>query len=469
MGPKLGIALPKVLFRKGALIEITVSKGDKEKIFLTKFNRILTLRRHIVNSLNLNYSDLVYIKIRKIGKNPRSKDLFKGNRLDLLALIPKKTSRGYRIFVNPFKKKDKDWLRIWYSHSRGSGKQIELKRFIEIKTLGTLLGQYQAEGTKHQKSQRKFSVEFKNKLIKEHREFLDSLFDMGLSRDLINFYFGFNPEKLSKKQIKEEIRKFQSQINYPVRLSPSKKCKGSAFGLIIRNVLLTEIILFSLDKIRIFLANQNKYSLEKKELVNCFFAKLLTGDGTLDSRCNTRKFPHLQIKIVDKDINYLHDYSQIMKNLGFHPRINLNRIYVISGCSFKNLLYLYQSKAFKNTNNWNKLLVSIKLCLENGRRSNTYYRFLQLEKQKIFTNLSVSNDFNIQLRTANSWLHSKKKENLVIQTNKSQWTLTKKGKELVSILKEWQKDYNKLVHKKKIKDPAKLLVSLKPKSKYNSE
>ena len=459
MGSKLGFCLSKFYFPKGCLVEINVTKGFKQKTFLAKFNGSVVLRKDTVKFLDLKYLDLVNLEMAEICNLKRTNELFLNDKIDMLFLIPEKTSKGYEIFVTKFEKDNRDYLRIWYSHERGSGRQIEIRRFVDVETIGRLLGQYQAEGTKHKNSPNKFHIGFINKLVKEHEEFRNSLLMLGVPKDMFKFHFIFNPNKIPQKRAEEYIHHFKSIINYPVRIVPSNS-KGIGFGVVVRNILFTEIIINALHTIRNLLAKERGYTVNQQNLGNSFFTKLLTGDGTLDVRYSRRLFPDLKIKIVDEDKNYLYDYQKIMRNLGFNTRVYEDYINVVSSCSFKNLLYLYRIKAFSNTNNWNKLLVSIELCL-TGRRISTYSRFLDLIKYDSFNCNFIATKYSVSSQSAREWLINKCKEGLIIKINKSDWALSDEGKDIASLLMKWKKDYTNLINEKRIEDPIELLESLK--------
>ena len=301
MGNKLGIWFSKFYFPKGSLVQIKVIKENKEKIFMTKFNRMITLRRATEKFLNLKYQDLITIELDEIKNTEKSRDLFYEDKIDMLSLIPDKTSRGFEIIVTEFDKNNEKWLRIWYSHERGSGQQLEIRRLVEIDTLGSLLGQYQAEGTKHKRTI-KFSLEFTNKIIPEHQEFIAFLLKLGISKDAFEFRFTYNPNRLSEEEMINHVKRFETIVGCKIKISQGTS-KGIGFRTVIRNTLLTEIVLNSLDKIRDILTNESKYTLNQQELANNFLAKLLTGDGTLDVRCTRRDFPDISIKIVDTDKN----------------------------------------------------------------------------------------------------------------------------------------------------------------------
>jgi len=479
MGNKLGIHFPKnkQIHQKGDLILLTINKDSKEVKLITKFNYNIIIRKDFVNKLKLKQKDIIDIKTNKIKNLQRTKKLFYNNKIDLLSLIPKKTSRGYEIIVSKFSKNNKEWLRLWYFHNRGSGRQLELKRYIDIKKFGSLLGQYQAEGNKPINSKYpKYKVEFKNKLIDEHKEFLKSLLDFGINKNKLKARFHYNPSKLSEKEIKNHILRFKNKINIIPRLAPHKKTKGIGFGLHIDNTILMEIILNALKIVRSSF-NENIKNKEYKILINNFFAKLLTGDGTLDIRTKNREYdyPTTRIKITDQNKDYLKSYKKLMENLKFNPKILFKHISVRSHCGIHHLLYLYKIKAFKNTNNWNKLLLNIDLALK-GRRLSTLKRYLDLVNYEKFNTLKIVKDYNICIRAAYDWLDNATKGGYIIKVNKKYipgqpniWATTSKAKKLVNTLNLWQQDLINLKEEKRIQDSLSLLNSLKVKVKNSTE
>ncbi|MBI2655277.1 hypothetical protein HYX06_02525 [Candidatus Woesearchaeota archaeon] len=460
MGSRLGIAFSKYPFPKGNLVQIIILKENVQKTFLAKFNRIIAIRRGMENSLNLKHNELLILEIQEIINLDRTKELFQEGKIDMLSLISQTTSKGYKIIVTSFTLNNEDWLRIWYSHERGSGQQLEIRRFVEIGEFGSLLGQYQAEGTKH-KNANKFNLEFTNKIIPEHQEFIDFLSKLGIPKEACEFRFTYNPNRLSEEETINHVKNFETIIGCKAKISQGNS-KGIGFRTVIRNTILTEIVLNSLDKIRNLLANESRYTCNQQELANNFLAKLLTGDGTLDVRCNRRDFPELHMKIVDQDLNYLKDYCTILRNNGFKTRINEGRICVISSCSFKGLLYLYRIKAFKNSNSWNKLLTAIALC-SRGRRYYTYSRFLELANYDKFGTSVISKGFQMQSNMASDWLNNKVKEDLIVKNNYNSWSLTSEGKNLSETLKSWSKDYTTLTNLKGFENPFALLETLKVK------
>ncbi len=445
MGNKLGIYFPKNIsgFKKGELVEIKIMKGNKEKIFLTKFNYNIIIRKQVINYLSLNKREIINMKLNKTNDLKRTNSIFENNKVDLLALIPAHTNKCYKIFVTDFIRNNEKWLRIWYCHERGSGKQLEIKRFIDIDIFGRLLGQLQAEGTK---SGRVSRLEFCNQLIKEHIDYITYLTELGIPRKLLICKCDYHP---NVKDINKKIRDFESQVGIPIKyLIKSEGSKGSyGFKTYVRNTLLTEIILNSLDILRKKLVKES-WDNNLRNLANAFFAKLLTGDGTLDITTKNRQFnfPETRIKITDGNIQYLKDYAKIMKKLGFKPHTNEKYISVRAYAGFDKLLYLYKIKAFQNTANWKKLILLITDNLK-GRRLRTSLRFLDfLKSNKAITSQELVKNYNIGLRAANDWLNNKEKEGLLMRINTKplKWELTEKAEELASLLSFHKQEFTSL-------------------------
>lgn len=466
MGPKLGIYFPKKCLkflglRKGNLIKIVIRKDNKEKIFLTKFNQTISIRKEVFLALNLKSNDVVEAEITKIKNTQRENSVFKNNKIDMLALIAQQTSRGYKIFVNEFEKDNEKGLRVWYSHSRGSGKQFEIKRFVNIDLFGRLLGQIQAEGTKS--SERRFRLEFCNKLILEHTDFIRYLEELGISKKLLKCHCTYHPDV---RGVQEKIKKFEMATGVPIIYTDKNaKSKGSyGFHTYIRSVLITEIILNALDMLRKRMVEKD-WDKNLKKFANAFFAKLLTGDGTLDITTKNREydFPETRIKITDGNLNYLKDYAIIMEKLDFKPHINEKHIWVRSYVGFEKLLYLYRIKAFYNTNNWKKLIVLINIYLD-GRRLNTNWRFVDLLNCDSFNSVELSKKYRCTIWAINDWLNNKEREGYVERVylgNPVKWRLTFRARELAQDLICCKRDFIRTFEKYNYKSLHGLLSQLK--------
>ncbi len=474
-GDKLSLYIPKKeqIYQKGDSVLVTIKKNSKEVRFISRFNHNITVRTNFVNFIGLKKHDYVHVTLKKIKNVPRKKNLFFKGKIDMLSLIPEKTSRSFEIIVYPFMKNQIKLLKTWYCHNRGSGCQLELRRFVDIDKFGRLLGQYQAEGTKHNGTCRKFHVQFANKLLAEHVDFLSYLELLGLSREMVEFRLIYNPNKYPKKSINLYLKRFKQLINLNLRITIDPTNRGFGLFCIIRNVLLTEILLHSMNRVRKSLATRKSYTEDQKILVGAFFAKLLTGDGTMDIRTKNREYdyPTTRIRIVDQNKEYLEDYKNIMDRLGFKTKINFEHIFVRAHCGFHQMIYLYQIGAFKNTNNWNKILVNIDLLLK-GKRTSTLRRYFDLVKLDRFNTSIVASKSGLNISGAYDWLKRAVTRNYVIKISCNNypvrlinWKTTSKAEDLVDALKLWQGDFLKLHRRLGIKDSINLLESLKTKHK----
>jgi len=224
---------------------------------------------------------------------------------------------------------------------------------------------------------------------------------------------------------------------------------GYGFKAIVSNTLLGEIVLNSMDILR---KSAIKNPVEMKPFLDAFFSKLLTGDGSLnvDKRSG---YPRVRIRIKDQDFSYLEDYKKIMRLVGFnYVRIYPKHIMVEAYCSFDNLLYLYKVKAFKNTNNWNKLLVAIGLCLK-GNRYKTKLRFIDIE-DCVFTRLDIADKYNLHPHDW-KWMRNMERIGFIERANNDKpfsYRLSASGKEITNTLKEWKKDVGVLINLKGTED-----------------
>ncbi|HIG96812.1 MAG TPA: hypothetical protein HA230_00480 [Candidatus Aenigmarchaeota archaeon] len=402
MGNKKGIFLGMNFeegfgIKKGDIIEIELRRNGKKCFIISKMNYNIVLRRLVEKKLELNSNDKIQLRIRRIYNIDRPKEMLYDGFVDLLYFVPTD------IIAKEFITKDEKWLRLWQSHERGSSRQIEVRRYIKIEPFGKMLGQLQAEGTK-----KPINVEFCNTLMSEHKEFSSVLKLIGIDTILVRYI---------------------SKNNYLL------------IKTMVRSSILATVLLNAMNEVRKILV-EKEFDKELEILVNAFFSKVLIGDGTID--INRRKVPNVSIKIIDINKKHLEDYKSIMVKLGFRPKIDFQHILVKSSCSFGNLLYLYKIRAFENSNNWNKLLVSIAMVLES-RRLITNSRFIELLKLERFDSIYLKKKYNVLLRSANDWLNNKEKGGYIKRVdNRSpvKYILTPKAIELANTLIYWKREFD---------------------------
>lgn len=443
-------------------LRVTLQKDEKLVTFLSKLNRRITVIKNLAKELTLNHRDELKVDIVELDKRIRPKQFFRNGKIDLLSLIPEKTTTEKDVVVDEFLRSGERWLRVKYFLTRSYAREIEIMRFVDIRPFGEMLGQMQAEGTKFLEKYKVTNLEFTNKILEEHMNFVCALRQLGLSNDIFYARLNYNPARCTKTEIMKISREY-------IKRTCIKNCKIFQSGYpkliysiktFVRRSILFEIIFNSMNEMRKAAAK----SLTDKNMqifVEAFAQKLLTGDGSLDVTATKSKYPSLRLVIIDENLEYRNDYEKIFRNLGFHVSRNETKFWVKLGVSLKNFLFLYKIKAFKSSNNWNKMLIAIALILE-GRRYSTYKRFLRLKVIEHFDVSDVSSLCNTTDKLAKNWIYNKEKEGLIKKAVfDGVWSMTEKGKEVAELLDSWQKDFQNLTYAKKTTDLAELLKSTK--------
>ena len=334
----------------GDIIKLKIEKGKKKASSISKFHYLITVRREIISLLGLKEGDKVRVHFRQAFPLEKPLNFMNKGKIDLLFFVPNKTKKGSEIFVGDQKeKKYEDYLRLCSFHSRGSASQIKIRRFVNPNLLGRFFGQLQAEGTKTFFD----GIEFSNKSLHEHKDFISFLRYLGISSNKIFTKLDYHP---SIKNIEEEIKKFQKFLGYKINyISSSSKSKGGfGFKIIVRNTVFSEIIHNAVNILREILVRR-KWDSNLNAFADGFFSKLLNGDGSIDVIYKNRNIPQARLIISDKNLAYLEDYKLIMKKYGFTPHINRKWKYVRSYCSPKLIKKLLSIGAFENNPNREKL------------------------------------------------------------------------------------------------------------------
>lgn len=356
MGNKFGMYFKKELLKSiniknGESVNITFTKNEKSFSYITQFSSIISFRKELLTALNINKDEVLSFKIEKILKNKVENSLIiKNNKIDLFYLVPNETNKGSKIVSTPFFKNNEEWLRLWSYHKRGSSQQIEVRRFLDINLFGKFLGQLQSEGTKNGDGKR---LEFCNKSIKEHNDFIFYLNNLGIDNNKILVKFNYNPKS---KYIEPEIKKFEDltglKIDYRAKNPQSKGNFG--FHTFVRSTLLYSFIINSLKIVRKELTKE-KWNGKHKILADGFLAKVLSGDGDIELITKNRKTPQARIKITDGNNNHLKEYKIIMEKYGFKPKINEKFHYVRSYLNNSLISILLSISAFEGNKNRDKI------------------------------------------------------------------------------------------------------------------
>lgn len=474
MGNKLGLYLNKSFLsqlnlEKGDYVKLKIGNIETNTEFISKLNYNIVLRNKTIKLLKLEPNDEITVFIDKLVDLKRPKKIFRQHKIDLLALIPENTFSGYKIFVYQFVRNSEKWLRIWYAHERGSARELELKRYIDIRPFGSLLGQLQAEGDKFI-GRRKHRVSFGNNLLTEHQEFIESILLSGINPEDVEFLCTYNPNRFDKVKVEKEAIDLVEELdisNIKFRSKANDRIWCN-FKTTIRRSILSEILLHSMNKIRKSLI-KNRLSTDIKTFAYEFIAKLLTGDGTID--INKRKeydYPRVRIKIIDQNLEYLEDYCKILQKFGFSTKVKEKEISVRASCSLENLLFLYKINAFKNSNNWNKLIIVVGMLL-SGYHLKVKKRFSSLVNLDPFTSLDVRRLFNLERRTTQDWIGNLRKDGFIELVDKTdrpyKYSLTPKAREYAYLISQISDELDKLVKTQSTNNLWSLLDMFKVKNK----
>ena len=172
-----------------------------------------------------------------------------------------------------------------------------------------------------------------------------------------NIYVKIDYDSYFKSQLPEIISKFKNfvglNVNYLV--SSDRGIRGYGFKIIVRNTILSELILNSL--------NQMKYYLEKFDwddnlttFSEGYLSKLFCGDGTFEITSINRKRVQSRVKIYDGNVEYLRHYSIILKKFGFCPHIKEKQIFVRAMCNTSLAKRLLEIGAFDNNENKKRII-----------------------------------------------------------------------------------------------------------------
>jgi hypothetical protein len=418
----------------------------------------ITIPSKICTDLSITYGQwLSVLELKTINPHLRGPFKVEDDKVDMLSLIPPTAGNGYPIYVDEHEKAGESWLSVWYHHSRGAARQIELKRYVDISKLGQLLGQLQAEGNK-----KCSAIVFKNSSISEHADFVTGLRELGLSSANIHGRCIFNPNRSSPQDVRKYSETYEKATCIAITSCDEiQTMKGAiAADTYVRSTILAKMLLFAMDEVR-------RGAIQNELLRQNFLAKLLSGDGTLDARKTQRRLD-VRLVITDQNVISLQDYAEILSSEGFKPKVRQENITVRAYCTWLNLLRLYQIGAFKNSKNWIKLLCSITIAIR-GTQNRGYRRIQELSNQSPITSHDACIKYGIGRRAANLWIGTMRREGLMerlLQVPGSRYhsyAVTSRGKEISKLLDAIDRDYREICFEKGVDDPETILERIKEK------
>jgi hypothetical protein len=334
----------KLLFSKGELIKISLYLNNKYFSLITRYNSIITLRKKIAKELKIKEGCKIKTTFEKFSEIKRPSKMFFENKVDLLYFLPKKSRKGSKISFEELIIGRESFLRVFSIHSRGSSKEILLKRFIEPRIFGGLLGQIQAEGTKGNFN----VVEFCNKNLLELKDFIQYMEHLNIKKENLFVKLDYHPifEANLDQISKDFINATGISVNY--RSVSSGRSKGYGFKIILHNTVISELILNSLKRIREILEKE-KLRGDILVLSEGYLSKILCGDGTFELTSRSRKKFQARVKIYDGNLNFLKHYLILLSKFGFKSYINEKYFFVRAMCNYPLAKRLLEIQAF-NTN-----------------------------------------------------------------------------------------------------------------------
>jgi DNA-binding MarR family transcriptional regulator len=177
----------------------------------------------------------------------------------------------------------------------------------------------------------------------------------------------------------------------------------------------------------------------------------------------------VRVKIVDQNVEYLHDYAAILVEEGFKAKIHAEKLTVRSYCTWLNLLTLYEIGAFRGTRSWTKLLCSLKIAIA-GKQTRGYERIRELSELETITSRDVCTRYRIGGRAANLWLRNMQKQGLIersanIRTDRyNRYCLTQHGKTAIALIRDFEREYNEMSKQHASSGPVLILRACKTKT-----
>lgn len=343
-------------FSKGSIIKLRISYNGNFSSFITRYNEIITIRQAVAKELRICENCKVKVIFKKFFQPKKSNVLFYKGKIDLLYFLPEKSQKGSEISFEELKLRGESFLSIFSMHSKGSSRKILLKRFIDPNIFGKLLGQIQSEGTKSNFN----IIEFCNKNLLELRDFVKFLESLNIQKENLSVKLDYHP--IFERKLGQIFKGFLHVVEMPVNYTSisNGKSKGYGFKIILRNTVVSELVLNSLERIREIL---EKEELENNllSLAEGYLSKVLCGDGTFELTSRVRKRFQARIKIYDGNLNFLRHYSILLHKFGFRAYVNKKYFFVRAMCNYSLAKKLIEIKAFNTDKNFQK----IQLFIEN--------------------------------------------------------------------------------------------------------
>jgi len=393
------ITLPKDAFNgylADDFVVITIKKNSICYSFLVRIpskcpsRKYLQVRRKIpkeaIMALNLHPHDIVEFceieKIKIVYAEP-----FKGNFFDLLSL------KFDNVMIKPFAREGEELICYWKSSkSGGITHTIELKRYIPInRKIGEFFGLMQAESRKFG-----YKFDFTNKLISEHKLFIEVAEQLGISRSQWSFGVIYNPQ-LKEEDVYKIKKLFAQKLCLDEQngyITKSATIKNVAYMISISstilNLVMNTVLKTLMEKIHMYAGKNEDF----KEFCKGFVLKDLLGDGTI-------VFPSIhavQIVVSEEDKEAQNSIASMFEIFDVATYKNLNKLYLST--NFDSILWFLQNEAFLGHGENRKKL-------ESYAKRNFYFNVLEKRIKHINSKVDAkvfADLISIKLQSAKRYL-----------------------------------------------------------------
>lgn len=426
------ITLPKGAFNgyfADEFVSVTIKKNGICHSFSLRIptkspsRKYLQVRRKVpkeaIIALDLHPHDNVeFSGIEKIKKEYA--EPFKGNFFDLLSL------KFDNVIIKPFAREGEEWVCYWKSSkSGGMTHPIELKRYIPInKKTGEFFGLMQAESRKIG-----YKFDFTNKLISEHKLFIEVAEQLGIYRSQWSFGVIYNP-KLKEEDVSNVKELFAQRLGLNEQngyITKSITVKNVAYMISISstilNLIMNTVLKTLMEKMHIFADKNENF----KDFCKGFVLKDLLGDGTI-------VFPSIygmQIVISEQDKESQKYIMKMFEIFNISTNSISNRIYVST--NFESTLWFLQNNAFLGHE-------ENRMKLQSYIKRNFYFTNLE-SRLKLINGKSTSRTFanasGLKLQTAKRFLERTYRRDFIKKekyTNKNFYYLSEKGEEFLKVM-----------------------------------
>lgn len=366
-------------------VKVTIIKDKNTISFITTINfctrngkvkrAIVHINKYVRKILDLKFKDKVIVKVEKPKFiEERSKEIFKDNKIDFLALVPKD------IFVV----ENNGNLVLWRPPRTRS---IEIKRFIDTEKSAKFFGLLFSEGQKCENTTGAY-ISITNKEIEPHITVVSFLKELFGHSKIIRAYCYYDPN--SNNLILEDVVKdYEKRIGILPKPVKAERQGNYTFTTNVNSTLIGETALNGLNILCNILVNQ-EFDEKLKQFAKKFIAEEIAGDGYLNVSSSG-----VSVRIGDENEKRRKVIEIVLNKLGLETHEDSK---LLVHCDITSA-----TKRFK--------LLNLGILKEKNKikliKSFTNLKFLNLQMQRLKKLLNVNKFDNKRIREIFGWSSNK--------------------------------------------------------------